>query len=203
MCIIVVKPENVVLSNNMLENMWENNPHGAGFMWAHNGELYVQKGLMNFQAFLRNYNLVKKQKLVIHFRWRSSGPINPNLTHPFFLNKNVAMVHNGTIKLKVPKNWSDSLVLANYLGKAWQDPMKILNDSLKRSNFLSKVGRSKFVFMDKFNEIKIINGHMGVVFNNCWFSNHSFLEKKYYEKNFEKEDYNPKNWEKNNVLITV
>ena len=54
MCIIVYKPKGASLpSKDTLQTCWENNPHGAGIMWADGSNVRIQKGFMSWDAFDR------------------------------------------------------------------------------------------------------------------------------------------------------
>jgi predicted glutamine amidotransferase len=203
MCIIAVKPKNISIPENILKNMWDNNPHGGGVMWAQDGQLEIRKGLMTFRDYLEVMKQVEKQKAVLHFRWRTRGPIAKRLTHPFFVKSNVGMVHNGTIpKLAVPKGHSDTSIFAHKLYKNLPNPMISLRNSFTREQITSYIGRSKLVFMDGNGDVFIINGHMGVHRNNCWFSNHSFYAPSLAEE-MEMIDYDKNRWCHNNKLMIM
>jgi hypothetical protein len=101
MCIIVIKPEGVSIPIDRLKNCWDNNPDGAGFMYSENGTLKIIKGLMNFNTFINSYDSISPltKKIVIHFRYATHGKVCEELTHPFNINKTLAMVHNGILRI--------------------------------------------------------------------------------------------------------
>ena len=44
MCIIAAKPAGIALPNaETIETMWYANPDGAGFMYAHDGKVVIEK----------------------------------------------------------------------------------------------------------------------------------------------------------------
>ena len=46
MCIIAIKPIGIKMPNiKTIENCWYNNPDGAGFMYAKESNVYIEKGL--------------------------------------------------------------------------------------------------------------------------------------------------------------
>lgn len=202
MCIIAVKPASVTLPKNLVKNMWDNNPHGGGVMWAQNGRLEIRKGLMTFSRYMEALEEVGNQKAVLHFRWRTRGPIAKRLTHPFWVKSDVGMVHNGTIPMSVPTGHSDTSFFAHRLSKNLPRPMKTLRNSFEREKLTSAIGRSKLVFMDATGEVVIINGHMGVFRHDCWFSNHGFYEPKLAEE-MEVIDYDRNLWRYNNKLMVM
>lgn len=197
MCIIVVKPEGAEIPNSNLYNMWMNNPHGAGLMYAQNGKLMVNKGLMTFPQFLSAYNKVADRKMVIHFRWRTHGPANQKLTHPFWIKQNIGMVHNGIIpSVKPRRKESDTSTYAWALQNRYRDPMVAMEDIAKRVEVLIDIGLSKLVFMNGNGRIQILNEQMGHWNDDgCWYSNHSYTDHKVYDETFGMVDYDPENWQ--------
>lgn len=52
MCIIIVKPKGRELpSNEIFENCWKHNYHGAGFMYHINNKVIIDKGFMTLYDF--------------------------------------------------------------------------------------------------------------------------------------------------------
>lgn len=196
MCIIVAKPANTEVSVANLYNMWLNNPHGAGLMYARNGKLEVVKGLMTFTQLLTAYRTVEDEKMVIHFRWRTHGPLLGKLTHPFVISPSVGMVHNGIIPdLKATRRESDTSTYAKILQNRYNDPMVAIENIRNRVDVLVEIGLSKLVFMNAEGKIQILNeqmGHWGE--DGCWYSNHSYVAPKVYNKTFGLTDYDPANW---------
>jgi predicted glutamine amidotransferase len=206
MCIIAIKPADSKIAISKIFNMWVNNPHGAGIMFAQDGELKVVKGLMDLGAFLDAYNEHKDKKLVIHFRWRTHGPVLGKLTHPFWINGDVAMVHNGIIPgIKTPKGESDTSMYIRTLQRRYSDPMKALRKEGTRKFILREIGLSKLVFMNANGTIQMLNGQTGHFSDEdgCWYSNHSYTDSANYDKLYGDLDYNPKFWQHSTDLITL
>ena len=128
MCIIAIKNKGISLPDETtLKAMFENNPDGAGFMYAYNGSVFIEKGFMSYEEFKRGLVKVSEKydisalPLVMHFRIATSGNVDGGTTHPFpvsskrkILRKtsfttNLAIVHNGIIPISAPKNTSDTM----------------------------------------------------------------------------------------------
>jgi len=103
MCIIAIKPEGISIPIERLKSCWDNNSDGAGFMYSENGKLNIVKGLMTFDSFIKSYNDISplNKRIVIHFRYGTHGKICPDLTHPFIINKSLALVHNGILSIDI------------------------------------------------------------------------------------------------------
>lgn len=124
MCVIAIKPVGAALPNNdTLKTMWEHNPDGAGFMYAKDGRVYIQKGFMGLRKFkkaLREIPDLESLPLVMHFRISTSGGVNREMTHPFPLSDShaeltaqcstasVGIAHNGVLLTPGTKTTSDT-----------------------------------------------------------------------------------------------
>jgi hypothetical protein len=181
MCIIAVKPEKVQFSRKTCETMWKNNPDGAGFMYSTGTELVIVKGLMTFDAFWNAYqNAGPLRKMVLHFRIKTHGDVNPENTHPFWVTKGkFALVHNGVIRQLINQTSakeSDTAVFARMLSENYSNPNICMKNPFIRSTLESYIGHSKVVFMDKKGETIILNPELGKWRGNVWYSNESFKE---------------------------
>lgn len=179
MCIIALKPEKVLLSKSQMQIMWDNNPHGAGFMYAENGEVKVVKGLETLDALWDAVQEVGPlRKMVLHFRIRTHGGIIPELTHPFWVReKRLAMVHNGVVRALTSmtnEKQSDTAIFAKSLSKNYSDPVVALKSWFHREMMEAYIGHSKMVFMDGTGETYILNEHFGIWNQNVWYSNEKY-----------------------------
>ena len=195
MCIIAAKPIGVEPpTRSILENCFNNNPDGAGFMLATAGNVRIHKGFMTFDDFWRVYEKdlkrvnPKETAIVYHFRISTQGGVTPGGTHPFpvssspdMLTKtsvrcNLGVAHNGVISLtsSYAKNqiYSDTqLFIMDYLSKL---------DKLHPTWYKSKVGRelveeligSKLAILDKDGTIETIGDFNE--FEGVLYSNHSW-----------------------------
>lgn len=81
MCVILVCPETVRPSPEVLYACHEANPHGAGVAWREGGRVRWQKNLTTGELVTLLRQL--EGEVVIHFRWASVGGVDPRLCHPF------------------------------------------------------------------------------------------------------------------------
>jgi predicted glutamine amidotransferase len=115
MCLIILKEEGQPLvPNTMINEVWIDNPHGAGIIFKRNGKPSYQmvKGLMDEEQL---YDTISKLKLTendfiaYHLRWATSGEIDQKTTHPFIVHEDVGVVdsltaHNSDKTLYVMHN---------------------------------------------------------------------------------------------------
>jgi hypothetical protein len=123
MCIIAAKPAGVPMpSRDIIDNMWYNNPDGAGIMWADKRKVHIRKGFMTHSALIEFLDKLKEDgvdldsvPVVLHFRITTHGGTKPENCHPFpvssqvgqlkklFNSTDVAVAHNGIIHIE-PRN---------------------------------------------------------------------------------------------------
>lgn len=176
MCIISAKPENLILNTDVIYNMWHNNSDGAGFMYAENNKLFVQKGYMTFEEFLAAYEPHKDRSMVLHFRIRTHGLTDATMTHPFVVDKDLAFAHNGIISGLGDQTHSDTWYFnEDIIKKLRARYSNFLSDDVICNLISSRIGASKLVFMDNTGKITIINENLGEKSSDgIWFSNGSW-----------------------------
>ena len=189
MCIIIVKPAGQALSKWVLKNSWENNGDGSGFVYARDGKLVIVKELHKFKRFWRIYQShgLDQDNVVLHFRIGTSGHHNLDNTHPFLIDDNHALAHNGILDcVKVPpnSNVNDTQIFINeYLKCMIQaDGEKVdwVNNRLAREYAEEAMGKSnKMAVINGKGEIGIWNENGGHWHSLCWFSNRSYEDRSY------------------------
>ena len=176
MCIAIYKPEGKVISKDTLIECYNGNPDGAGFMYAQNKKLHIEKGFFSFDSFYEAYKLHEQKQTVIHFRIKTHGKIDTTNCHPFAVNSSIGFVHNGVITGFGDTNHSDTIgfnhnILQPLVHKwgnlaLFQDPIIDLIEG--------RIGYSKLVFLDRHGNHKIMNESKGVWDDGVWYSNNSY-----------------------------
>lgn len=180
MCLIVLKKPDKTLTRKKLKTCFQNNSDGAGFMWAAKNKLNVLKGFMGFRTFYRNLRqqerLFPESTFILHFRINACGGVSAENTHPFFVNPNLAVVHNGVISELGSATVNDTRVFADQILAKLPDGF-LDNPEIKNSiESVATKSFSKFVFLDNTGKYTIFNEKAGVWDNEMWFSNTSYKE---------------------------
>ncbi len=190
MCIAILNTPNITFSKSLIANCWNNNPDGAGLIWTDTNtrELFIHKELDSVEAYYNQYIDIRrkhpKSKIVLHFRISTSGGVNETNTHPFVTNEKLAFVHNGIISELNGKEAGRSdtnLFNANFLQ---QLPADFLENNALKGLIAKFIGSSKLIFLNADNEAHIINDHLGKTdkkYPNCWFSNSTYEESRFYD----------------------
>lgn len=138
MCVIIHKPQNETLSQNVLRQCFNRNKDGAGLVV--NGE-HCEKGFFKFNSLWKQVQKYQDEDLIIHCRYATSGPVNKRFCHPFKINSGF-LFHNGVIKGLGTKQKSDTYKLALMLNEFKEEQ----EDILER---LSEKTKSRFVLVSK------------------------------------------------------
>lgn len=177
MCLLIHKPKNAILPEHLLDSAAEFNPHGFGFMsFADDGKLVVRRRALTSKTVLhRLYEEFRDQECVIHLRYRTSGIVDCENTHPIRITKSIYMAHNGTVNLdRHSEERSDTWHLVNdYLRPVLARRPQLLHDRFFHDLVTTWCGpHNKFVFMDaESGQTVIINREKGFEIDGLWLSN--------------------------------
>lgn len=193
MCIICVKNKGINLpSKKLLKSMFISNPDGAGFMYTKDGNVYIEKGFMEFEDLekaLNIHNFTKDDVIVYHFRISTQGGVRPELSHPYPLTKywekclsldlmcKCGIVHNGIIRMTSDykeTRFNDTIkFITEYLIKLVRN-----SDDLKNANVLEMIEHltnSKWALLDGSGTVATIGNFIndkGLLFSNSSYLTH-------------------------------
>ena len=196
MCIIAAKPVGIEMPTDVqLYNMWNRNPDGAGFMYALNGKVYIEKGFMEFdrlksrlEALAESYDL-KGLGMVLHFRITTHGGTKPENCHPFPITDSMGMLkklklttrvgvaHNGIIDVTPrSKDISDTM---EFIAGELAPLHRAVPDFYKDKNLMQMVdhavdGKMAFLTGDgKIYTVGKFEKNNGIMYSNSSYE-HSF-----------------------------
>jgi|DEB0MinimDraft_6_1074348.scaffolds.fasta_scaffold01229_18 hypothetical protein len=183
MCIAIYQDAGSTLTEQEIRNSWNANPDGGGLAYIDDcGKVCTFKS-MKLKGLLEEYERVvdmhgQHSPMLVHFRIATHGTVNEYNCHPFMVNKNIAMIHNGVIPVLIDKKdkRSDTRVFTEeYLPKL---PKGWLDDDYLFDMVQEYIGHSKLVFLSTENRDRayIANEHMGHwnPVKTIWFSNKSY-----------------------------
>lgn len=194
MCIICISNKGTRQPNTKeIRTMWEANPHGAGYMFLNkDNDVEIHKGFMELDDFLRavkSENFTADDVVIYHFRISTQAGVNPEMTHPFPLSRNiedmkaldllchVGIAHNGIIPLTTDKNdkeYSDTAhFIAEYLPQILHYPEDLKDDKVLK--IIQELAKSKLAILDNTGHIALI-GHFITDDSGLIYSNGSYKE---------------------------
>lgn len=197
MCIIVYKPANEKFPSwNTLKNCFNNNPDGAGFMFADEFGVHIYKGFMDWASFKSalkpHKNKGFKYPFVVHFRITTHGGTSQEMTQPFPLtsdeqtlrrlhsNCKVGVAHNGIISMTShAKKMSDTaLFIKDYLTLLIKDPKWYIEQRI--SLMIDEMIGSKMCILSSDGHVELI-GKGWEEHDHIYYSNSTY-QKSYYTK---------------------
>ena len=160
---------------------FKNNPDGAGFSYAEDGMLYVEKGFFSFEEFYERFERVNQLNVpaILHFRKATSNVKTAENCHPWVIDKNHAFIHNGIISKFnfIGSTVSDTgLFVKDFLTPFFKDAPKAWKRKYGRLAIESVMGvGNKGIVLSNTGDFTIYRENLGVWAYGSWFSNYSYL----------------------------
>jgi glutamine amidotransferase len=180
MCLLIATTGTARPSKKALRRAAIQNPDGFGFAVITGNEIYTYKS-MESEAAIKHYFEVRDEfpnaESIFHLRITTHGATNIDNCHPFRVNDDVVMGHNGMLPIKEDKGRSDSRVFA----EDWL-PEFDLGDLLDTQDGMAELenfaGASKLAFLNTSSLLRqslyIVNEELGHWDNGVWYSNNSY-----------------------------
>jgi predicted glutamine amidotransferase len=199
MCVIIYKPEGLVLDEHTIQECFTANPDGAGVAIVRPNDTLVHKGIMSLGKLTACIHEHRDSEMVIHCRIATHGLINEKQTHPFIVSRRIitskgngnqfvtrkpVLFHNGMLSGYGTAIYSDTVDMVTAV-------LAYLPSRQKRLKFLSTLG-SKFVYIHQ-GRVNLVGNFICV--DGIWFSNqnhciwHGLMPKKR-NKQKQKQTYN-------------
>ena len=206
MCIIAYKPAGTAFPTwDTLENCFNNNPDGAGFMYADQYGVHVRKGFMKWkdfkQALLPHIDKGADLPFVLHFRITTHGGTKPEMTQPFPLstnvkklkelssNCNVGVAHNGIIPMTSDaKKISDTAqFVKDYLTTLIANNPKYYRNP-RIAEIVEELINSKMCILSNDGHVEIVGNGWNEK-NGIYYSNYSYEPTRWTYTSFTKTDF--------------
>jgi hypothetical protein len=181
MCTAITIGPNKTLQQEHALNCFNRNDDGCGFAYIENGKVLIKKGYFDFNNFWEDFDAIQqinKLPKLVHFRIATSGLIDLENCHPWEIDSEHALIHNGIIPaFYAAGGVSDTGLFVEKLIKPifkhnseqYKDPCikLLLEDYIGKNN--------KIAFLDKDGNIDILNEKEGIWEDGIWFSNLAYL----------------------------
>lgn len=181
MCLIFLKPKSAknYLTYERFCNALENNPHSVGIVYKNpsDGKVKIERFVHPEKGKEKIYDIIKdKEEYAIHFRYATHGGVNLANCHPFIVNSDLCLMHNGVMSDfgKIDESKSDTKNFTECFLRPYieQEGIGVIKDK----EFIEDVGKvigayNKLLLIDKDFNWSIINESSGVWKEGCWLSN--------------------------------
>lgn len=176
MCILINHPANTNFSDELLADFYDYNSDGFGAMYAEAGKLVIIKTLGKPEEIEALYKKeLAHRDCIIHYRMKTHGDIDLDNCHPYRINDDIWMAHNGILAMGNPidKRKSDTWHFIEYIIRPALNADPDLIFDLDYQEYLEgMIGNgNKFAFMHKSGKSVILNEHAGVKHQGAWLSN--------------------------------
>ncbi len=184
MCLLVTQSStSPQLTAKWLTDFYDSNADGVGVMYAVNGELVVEKLLpktaSEFVDFYRTH--IDGKDCAFHLRMKTHGHIDMENCHPYeVLNKaehglDLWLMHNGVLHTdnKADVTKSDTWhYIRDYLRPILEANPDFAFHPAFKELVSEHIGTgNKFVLMDNFGRMAVLNEEQGVYWGGRWLSN--------------------------------
>ena len=199
MCIIASVPAGAQVTEDQLSEMWTRNPDGGGIAYFVDGEIKVEKDMKResfIDTVLETQKKYGNRDILVHMRIATHGAVCIDNTHPFEVNKNTVMAHNGILpEAFIPpakSELSDTRFFIDYFMK--YIPVQKLDDPYFQDMVDEMVNQgygNKLVFLTSAKtkyDTYIIGEKLGVWDGGVWFSNSSYESRKFVSYNHYRRD---------------
>lgn len=186
MCLIAYQPPgDKPFERSVLENGWDQNHHGAGYMFVDGDKLVIRKPFFKLKELLRSYHDDHRKcgtssHFVVHFRWATHGSAKAVNIHPHVLaNGDAGLVHNGILTDFLPPHSSDISDTVWFCKTVlYGRPIEQLTNVDFGGVLAEMIGtRNKLVLLDKTGQCVIVNHAEGVKAGDRWYSNDDYKKK--------------------------
>jgi predicted glutamine amidotransferase len=183
MCIAIVN-KNSMLPASVFQHSFENNPDGCGMAYIDGKKMVVEKELSSWQSMYQKYVEARQstsKPILLHFRIGTSGIKDERNIHPFLINNNLSLIHNGMISYNsIDEDFSDTWHFTELL-KSLKNPNNLLNSNSLEFQMLSAFTKgSKIALLHTNGNFSILNEDAGKWVDDTWYSNETYKECSYF-----------------------
>ncbi len=168
MCLIIASPNGKAPDMGIVSDAIIGNPHGWGAVSAAGGKLRADKGfgLPSLERAIRRMD----GPYLIHFRYATHGAVGYANCHPFKVNRDCYMVHNGILKIPLrDSRYSDSWHFAADYARPYIATHGYGKLTADTEHFIGR--GNKVAFIRGSGEILIANEFAGTWRDELWYSN--------------------------------
>ena len=178
MCVIIHQPKGAYLTKDRALRLWTYNSDGGGYAFIDDDNIIQSDKSMEFETFWSSFERARsdfpQRDFLLHMRIATHGTTDLTNVHPFQVDDETVVVHNGVFSM-VPEyrdGRSDTAVFVEEVLKPMPDNW--LNDFYMLDMMENWVGYNKLAFLTTNPAIEenvvIVNRSFGSTADGMWFS---------------------------------
>ena len=161
-------------TEGLIADVYSANPDGLGVMYSDGRKLHVRKVLPKSEVEARQFIEAlpdSDQMIACHWRMKTHGLIDMENCHPYRVNDDTYLAHNGVLHTgnsADPEKSDTWHFIENYLST-------LPTDTLHDTKFLALLGEfiknNRFAIMSADGRLSVVNREQGIETHGIWFSN--------------------------------
>ena len=158
----------------LIEDVYESNSDGLGVMYTEHGALVTARILPKHHLEAREFLAAlpdDSRPLALHWRMRTHGAITLDQCHPYDVDEETALMHNGILDTGNAADTSKSDTwhfIADYLQNTGPD---VLHNPGYLKMLGEFIGNNRFAIMSADGRLSVVNKDQGIEHDGVWFSN--------------------------------
>jgi hypothetical protein len=178
MCIAIINKSGLFPAAEF-RTIFANNPDGIGFAFTDGHSVRIFKSLTNSDALYDQYRGFREKypesPFLIHARIKTHGAADLKNAHPYHINGDIALIHNGIIDAPIvnPKK-SDSWHLCRLI-ESFANPENVFTDGSIESEWVQNIADgSKVAMLHRDGRFVIFGENLGHWIGENWYSNNTY-----------------------------
>lgn len=158
----------------LIEDVYESNSDGLGVMYTEHGALVTARILPKHHMEAREFLAAlpnDDRPLALHWRMRTHGAITLDQCHPYDVDEETALMHNGILDTGNAADVSKSDTwhfIADYMQDMGPD---VLHNPGYLKMLGEFIGNNRFAIMSADGRLSVVNKDQGIEHDGVWFSN--------------------------------
>jgi hypothetical protein len=180
MCLIAAVPAGKTLSMDVCTNAAQSNPDGWGMAWIRHGTVHVHKELHSLKRFMKRIRRACRSgsPVLVHFRFATHGSVGFANTHPFAVDAQTVVAHNGILHGFGQNKQADLSDTAEFV----QTVLRKFPDAAQSSAGREWLGHiigpgNKLAFLSASSGLSLVNEKQGIWDDGIWYSNGGYRER--------------------------
>jgi hypothetical protein len=151
MCVIIHQPKGAHIDKETCRKLWQTNPDGGGFAFVNDDDELVVEKAMDFKTYWSLFEQARSansgKEFMLHMRIATHGSVHIKNVHPFVVDGDTVMGHNGIIH-GVPDYDDDRTDTEVFISEVLPQLPDGWQDNFYLSDMVEEwIGWSKLMFM--------------------------------------------------------